>query len=87
MDSFMYQTVGHEAIEAMAGAMAEQLPLFRRAIGRSSVRTDLHYEVTRLTRWRTCTISSEPRNKASPSTQSPPAPSSPTTSAFASRMC
>lgn len=43
LDSYMYQTVGHEAIEAYAEAMGG-LPLFRGSIKRTSIQTDLHYE-------------------------------------------
>ena len=38
----MYQTVGHEAIDAIARAM--ELPLVRRAIQGSSVHTELTYD-------------------------------------------
>ena len=39
MDSFMYQTVGHEAIELIAQAM--ELPLIRRDIVGGSVAVDM----------------------------------------------
>eukprot|EP00729_Bicosta_minor_P025558 gene25558-24601_t len=44
MDSFMYQTVGHEAIELIAQAM--ELPLIRRDIVGGSVAVDMGYTKT-----------------------------------------
>eukprot|EP00053_Salpingoeca_punica_P019891 m.204166 g.204166 ORF g.204166 m.204166 type:complete len:721 (-) comp17743_c0_seq3:4374-6536(-) len=44
MDSFMYQTVGHEAIELIAQAM--QLPLFRRAVSGTAVSQGKAYAAT-----------------------------------------
>jgi diphthine-ammonia ligase len=41
-DSFMFQTVGHNVINAYAEAM--RLPLFRIAIQGNAVCTDLHYQ-------------------------------------------
>lgn len=44
MDSFMYQTVGHEMIEYIAEAL--NLPLVRQDIIGGSVRTDMQYMKT-----------------------------------------
>ena len=45
LDSFMYQTVGHDGIEAIASCM--ELPLYRRAIRkRGSINQDLEYATT-----------------------------------------
>ena len=44
MDSFMYQTVGHGHVEAVAKAMG--VPLFRRAISGTAVEQRLRYEKT-----------------------------------------
>eukprot|EP00041_Stephanoeca_diplocostata_P017507 m.354832 g.354832 ORF g.354832 m.354832 type:complete len:787 (+) comp20727_c0_seq1:289-2649(+) len=44
MDSFMYQTVGHEMIEHIASAL--NLPLIRQDINGGSVRTDMQYVKT-----------------------------------------
>lgn len=41
MDSFMFQTVGHEAIDALS--IATQLPLFRAILQGTSKQTSLHY--------------------------------------------
>ncbi|KJE96102.1 ATP-binding domain-containing protein 4 [Capsaspora owczarzaki ATCC 30864] len=42
LDSFMYQTVGHEAVDAIARAL--ELPLVRRAILGTSLHTELAYD-------------------------------------------
>nr|XP_020469718.1 diphthine--ammonia ligase isoform X1 [Monopterus albus] len=44
LDSYMYQTVGHQAIELYAEAM--DLPLYRRTIQGSSLDTSRHYSET-----------------------------------------
>eukprot|EP01116_Phalansterium_solitarium_P018598 TRINITY_DN4991_c0_g1_i2.p2 TRINITY_DN4991_c0_g1~~TRINITY_DN4991_c0_g1_i2.p2 ORF type:complete len:215 (-),score=56.56 TRINITY_DN4991_c0_g1_i2:181-825(-) len=44
MDSYMYQTVGHEAIAAIASCM--QLPLYRKTIRGNAVRQSLEYART-----------------------------------------
>ncbi|XP_038128681.1 diphthine--ammonia ligase [Cyprinodon tularosa] len=44
LDSYMYQTVGHQAIELYADAM--ELPLYRRTIRGSSLDTSRNYSVT-----------------------------------------
>ncbi|XP_033497823.2 diphthine--ammonia ligase isoform X2 [Epinephelus lanceolatus] len=44
LDSYMYQTVGHQAIELYAEAM--DLPLYRRTIQGSSLDTSRNYKVT-----------------------------------------
>lgn len=44
MDSYMYQTVGHQAIELYAEAM--DLPLYRRTIQGSSLNTSRNYSKT-----------------------------------------
>jgi len=45
LDSFMYQTVGHDGIEAIAACM--ELPLYRRPIRpKSSINQDLEYTTT-----------------------------------------
>jgi diphthine-ammonia ligase len=44
LDSYMYQTVGHDVIPLYAEAMG--LPLFRRTISGSSVAMELEYEQT-----------------------------------------
>lgn len=44
LDSYMYQTVGHQAIELYAEAM--DLPLYRRTIEGSSVNTGRNYSQT-----------------------------------------
>lgn len=44
LDSYMYQTVGHQAIELYAEAMA--LPLYRRTIQGSSLNTGRDYSQT-----------------------------------------
>jgi diphthine-ammonia ligase len=44
MDSFMYQTVGHQHVDAIAQSM--ELPLFRQEIGGSAVLQGMRYERT-----------------------------------------
>lgn len=44
LDSYMYQTVGHQAIELYAEAM--DLPLYRRTIQGSSLDTSKYYTKT-----------------------------------------
>lgn len=44
LDSYMYQTVGHQAIELYAEAM--DLPLYRRTIQGSSLDTSRNYRET-----------------------------------------
>ena len=44
LDSYMYQTVGHQAIEMLAKAMA--LPLYRRYIKGGSLNQSRDYDVT-----------------------------------------
>ena len=44
MDSFMYQTVGHQHVNAIAQSM--ELPLFRQEIGGSAVLQGMRYERT-----------------------------------------
>lgn len=44
LDSYMYQTVGHQAIELYAEAM--DLPLYRRTIEGSSLNTGRNYSQT-----------------------------------------
>ncbi|MEQ2311539.1 diphthine--ammonia ligase, partial [Ameca splendens] len=44
LDSYMYQTVGHQAIELYADAM--ELPLYRRTIHGSSLDTSRNYSET-----------------------------------------
>lgn len=44
LDSYMYQTVGHQAIELYADAM--DLPLYRRTIQGSSLDTSRNYSIT-----------------------------------------
>eukprot|EP01134_Creolimax_fragrantissima_P002316 CFRG2316T1 len=44
LDSYMFQTIGHEAIEAIA--MAMELPLFRRDLQGLPLSTDMHYSST-----------------------------------------
>ncbi|KAJ9088841.1 diphthine--ammonia ligase [Entomophthora muscae] len=44
MDSYMYQTVGHDVILSYADCMG--LPLFRQAIDGSPLNQDMNYEVT-----------------------------------------
>ena len=45
LDSFMYQTVGHQAIESIAKAL--ELPLFRREISGSPVSQSYEYDETK----------------------------------------
>lgn len=42
LDSFMYQCVGHEMIEAIAEALG--LPLYRRTLQGTSLNTEMYYE-------------------------------------------
>lgn len=44
LDSYMYQTVGHQAVHLFAEAM--DLPLYRRTIRGSSLNTSRNYSVT-----------------------------------------
>ncbi|TNN44988.1 Diphthine--ammonia ligase [Liparis tanakae] len=44
LDSYMYQTVGHQAIHLQAEAM--ELPLYRRTIRGCSLNTSRNYSVT-----------------------------------------
>jgi diphthine-ammonia ligase len=44
LDSFMYQTVGHQIIEAYAECMS--LPLFRGSINGTAVRQSINYSPT-----------------------------------------
>lgn len=44
LDSYMYQTVGHQGIEKLAQAM--ELPLYRRMTRGHSINTKGHYEPT-----------------------------------------
>eukprot|EP00126_Sphaerothecum_destruens_P014506 Sdes_comp25326_c0_seq1m22739 len=46
LDSFMYQTVGHECIQMYADIM--QLPLYQQAISGGSIETDMEYKMNAL---------------------------------------